>query len=126
MVLKMMFGIHLYQIAIIIIAFISIFYVYLRVRQDKTSPPALFLWIVLWFIIFLFAFVPDITGVLASLFGITRGLDFVLICGIIFCLLLCIKLYSKIDDLEQNITKLVRELAIANENKDYKKREEEK
>lgn len=122
----MMFEIHLYQIAIVIIALISIIYVYLRVRQNKTSPPSLFLWIILWFLIFLFAFVPDVTGILASLFGITRGLDFVLICGIIFCLLLCIKLYSKIDDLEQNITKLVRELAIANENKDYKKIEEEK
>ena len=122
----MIFEIHLYQIAIVFIAIISIIYVYLRVRQNKTSPPSLFLWIFLWFLIFLFAFVPDVTGILASIFGITRGLDFVLICGIIFCLLLCIKLYSKIDDLEQNITKLVRELAIANENKDYKKREEEK
>ncbi|MDO5850284.1 MAG: DUF2304 family protein, partial [Methanobacteriaceae archaeon] len=85
----MMFGFHLYQIAIVIIAFISIIYVYLRVRQNKTAPPSLFLWILLWFIIFIFAFVPGITGILASIFGITRGLDFILICGIIFCLLLC-------------------------------------
>lgn len=122
----MMFEIHLYQIAIVIIALISIIYVYLRVRQNKTSPPSLFLLIFLWFLIFIFAFVPDVTGVLASIFGITRGLDFILICGIILCLLLCIKLYSKIDDLEHNITELVRELAIANENNNYQKREGKK
>ena len=83
----MMFTLHLYQIVIIILAIISILYVYSRVRKDKIARPVLFLWIGLWILIFIFAFIPQVTSVLASLFGITRGLDFILICGIFFAMI---------------------------------------
>lgn len=82
------------------------------------------LWIILWFFVILFAFIPELSTPLARLFGIERGLDFLVIVSIIFMFYLIFRLYIKIDTFQQNITLLVRELALENEIK-YDEEEEE-
>ena len=106
---------HLYQIIIIIIAIFSLLFVYNRVRYNKSTPATFGLWCILWFIIVIFAFMPRITDPLASIFGIGRGLDLLVILGVIFCLYLIFRLYIKLDNAEQQMNDLVRKLAIENE-----------
>lgn len=80
--------------------------------------PTFILWIVFWIIILIFAFIPKITDPIAFVFGIGRGLDLLFILGILGCFYLIFRLYVKIDKLDQNITELVRKLAIENEEKE--------
>ena len=57
---------------------------------------------------------PNDTNYLANYTGIGRGLDFVLILGILLSFYLIFKMYNKIENIEEELTDLVRELAIQN------------
>ena len=64
----------------------------------------------------------DISASLASIFGIKRGLDFVFIVGILGTYLLLYKLYNMLDNLENELTDLVRKIALKDE---YNNQEED-
>ena len=110
-----MIDITVYSIFFTFIAIIAILIVYLRFRDNRLSLTSFILWILLCVFLVIFAFIPDSSGILAHLFGITRGLDFLIIIAIMGLLYLCFKLYSKIEKQEQDINRIVRELAIKNE-----------
>ncbi|MGB9201637.1 DUF2304 domain-containing protein, partial [Methanobacterium sp.] len=57
---------------------------------------------------------PNDTNYLASYTGIGRGLDFVLILGILLSFYLIFKMYNKIENIEEELTDLIREIAIQN------------
>ena len=99
----------------VLIAIFTVVFAYQRLRSKKTTPAAFVLLIVLWIFLLLFAFKPDITVPLADLFGIGRGIDLLLIIGLLISLYLGFRLYIKVDDMNQQINDLVRELAIRNE-----------
>ncbi len=104
----------IYPIVFSFIALIAIIYLYQKVSQNKSSLYYV-LWIVLWFLIIIFAFVPELSNPLAKLFGIARGLDFLVIVAIIFIFYLIFKLYIKMDKIQQDMTAIVREIALKNE-----------
>ena len=110
-----MFSLHLYQIIMVLIAISTIAFSYQRLRTKKTSPAAFVLLVVLWIFLLLFTFKPDLTVPLANLFGIGRGIDLLLIIGLLISLYMGFRLYIKFDDMNQQINDLVRELAIRNE-----------
>ncbi|MEN4017733.1 MAG: DUF2304 domain-containing protein [Methanobacterium sp.] len=56
-----------------------------------------------------------VTGVFAAAVGIGRGLDVVLILGLFGCYYLIFKIYTMIESMENEITDLVRELALQKE-----------
>ncbi|MDL2246271.1 DUF2304 family protein [Methanobrevibacter sp. OttesenSCG-928-K11] len=105
----------LYPIFFILIAVIAIVFLYFKFRENRISLSSFIVWIILWIFIVIFAIDPDASGVFAAIFGITRGLDFIIIIAIIGLLYLSLKLFLRIENLQQDINKLVRELAIKNE-----------
>jgi hypothetical protein len=106
--------IELYQVIAIILGLIAILYSILRFRDGKMSIGMLLLWILIWLIIIIISLYPNDTNYLASYTGIGRGLDFVLILGILVCFYLIFKMYNKIENIEEELTDLVREIAIQN------------
>ena len=92
-----------------VIAVLAILWFAVRVRNGKNTISTLILWIILWVFLVLFALVPDSSMVFANLFGITRGLDFIVI--VVFI----VRLYYKLDKLENDINKMVKEIALSNE-----------
>lgn len=105
----------LYQILLIIFAVLTIAFIYHRLRSKKTTPATFGLWIVAWIIVLFFAFKPKMTDPLAGLFGFGRGVDLLLIGGLLLSLYMNFRLYIKFDDLNQQINELVRALAIRDE-----------
>ena len=105
----------LYQFILIIIAIGTLAFVYHRWRSKKTTPATFGLWIVAWIVVLYFAFNPNSSDPLAGIFGIGRGVDLLLVVGLILSLYLNFRLYIKFDDLNQQINELVRELAIRDE-----------
>lgn len=55
---------------------------------------------------------PQTTDVVAKLVGVGRGADFIIYLSMIALFYLMFKLFGKIEDVEREITKLVRKLAI--------------
>ena len=112
--------IELYQIIAIILGLIAILYSILRFRDGKMSLGMLLAWILIWVIIIIISLYPNDTNYLANYSGIGRGLDFVLILGILVSFYLIFKMYNKIENIEEELTDLVRELAIQNKNNGMK------
>lgn len=105
----------LYQVLLIIIAILTLAFIYHRLRSKKTTPATFALWVVAWIIVLFFAFNPNVSDPLAGLFGIGRGVDLLLVIGLLLSLYMNFRLYIKFDDLNQQINELVRELAIRDE-----------
>jgi hypothetical protein len=118
--------IELYQIIAIIVSIIVLILSILRFRDGKMSLGMLMAWIVIWLIIIIISIYPNDTNYLASYTGIGRGLDFVLIIGLILSFYLIFKMYNKIEVIEEELTDLIRELAIQNKNTDNKDKMEDK
>lgn len=114
----------IYPIVFSFIALIAIIFLYQRISSNRSSMSYL-LWIFLWLLIIVFAFIPELSSPLANLFGIERGLDFLVIVSIVVMLYLIFKLYIKMDTFQQNLTLLVREIALENEIKYNEEDEEE-
>mgnify|MGYP001561203442 CR=1 FL=1 len=55
---------------------------------------------------------PQTTDVIAKLVGVGRGADFIIYLSLIALFYLMFRLFGKIEDVEREITKLVRKLAI--------------
>lgn len=107
--------IHLFQILFTILTIISIGIMVLRYKQHKTTMLTLILWTIVWIVLLIFAFMPQLSDKVAHHFGIGQGVNLLFAIAIIGCFYLIFHLYDKVDKQEQNINKLVKELAIKNE-----------
>lgn len=105
----------LYSILVPIISIIAIVWFLLRYLNEKQSLGTLILWALFWIIVSVFAVFPHFTNPIARLFGIARGLDFVIILVFAVLVYTIYKLYNKVDNLEDNLNKVVKELALNNE-----------
>ena len=107
--------IHLFQILFTILTIISLGIMVLRYKQHKTTMLTLILWTIVWIVLLIFAFMPQLSDRLAHHFGIGQGVNLLFAIAIIGCFYLIFHLYDKVDKQEQNINRLVKELAIKNE-----------
>ena len=102
----------------VLIGLIAILIVFERFHNNKISIQTLLLWVVLWILLIIFAIIPDSTAFLANFFGIGRGLDLIIIFGIIGAYYLLFRLYLKLEKIDQNITELVQNVAVEFEKKE--------
>jgi hypothetical protein len=113
----------LYQYIGIIIGIVGIIYTFIRFRESKMSLGMLLIWSLIWVILIVLSIFPTETGFFASLTGIGRGLDVILILGLIGCYYLIFRIYNMIENIEQEITHMAREMALQREKQE---KEEEK
>jgi hypothetical protein len=115
----------IYQYVGVLIGIIAILVTFLRFREGKMSWGMLFVWSALWITLILISIYPDSTTIFAKVTGIGRGLDLALILGLIGCYYLIFKIYNMIENIEQDISQLVRELALQRENIDLKEEKDD-
>jgi len=96
------------QIIIILFALFAISRVILRFKDRSVTLQALFFWIILWLALILFVVLPGTAGLLTNFFGVGRGVDLLIYLSIILLFYLIFKIYVKIDNLNKEITKVVR------------------
>lgn len=114
----MIYGVKMiiYQPIGIIIGILGLIIAFIRFREGKSSLGMLIFWLVIWISIIMVSIYPSSTTFFANIFGIGRGLDLILILGLIGCYYLIFKIYTMIEQVESEITDLVREIALNNEN----------
>ena len=84
-------------------------------RVKKITPATFVLWVVVCLAVHFFAFAPRFSDPLAGFFGFGRGLDLLLVLGYALLVYALFRLYVKNDELNRNMTELVRALAIKDE-----------
>ncbi len=95
-----------------LIGVIAIIVGLLRLKNGKMSIGMASLWIIIWAAVIWISIFPESTNLFASLTGIGRGLDAVLIFGLILSYYLIFRMYSMIENMDREITLLVREIAL--------------
>ncbi len=106
---------YIYSILFPIISLIAILVFFYRFQSGKNSFSSFLIWTIAWVFVIIFSIYPDASDVFANAFGITRGLDFIIIAALVFVLYLGSRLYYKIDRLQDDVNKIVKEVALNNE-----------
>ena len=73
------------------------------------------MWTILWIFVIIFSIFPNTSFIFARVFGITRGLDFLIIAVFIVLFYTVFKLYFKIDEMQDEMNAIVKEIALNNE-----------
>ena len=105
----------LYSIIFPIISIIAIVWFLFRYLNQKQSLLTVILWAIFWIIVSLFAIFPNFSNAFAKLFGIARGLDFIIILVFAVLVYTIFKLYNRVDKLQDDVNTLVKEIALKNE-----------
>jgi len=111
------------KVFIVVVALFAISRAFLRFKDRKVSFSGLVFWIALWTLAVVLAFAPYGFSYLADLVGIQRGTDFVVYLSIILLFYMIFRIYVKFEGIEQDLTKLTREIAMRrrkNKNSDEK------
>lgn len=103
------------QIIATIIILIIFYQLIKKFIKDKASLTKIIFWVLFWGISLIIIWLPKETiDNIGSIFGVGRGIDVLVYLSIILLFYSNFKQTEKIEKLEKEITKLVREIAIKN------------
>ena len=111
----------LIQILAIIFAVFAISRVILQVRANAMSRDSAIFWIFVWMAVISSVVFPRTLGYLATLTGVGRGVDVLIYLAIIVLFYLIYRIYVKMENIEREITAVVREIAIIEREKKEKR-----
>jgi len=100
------------QVIIVLSALYAITRTLQRFRTHAIGTGELLLWLGFWVAVGVLVIEPQITQWFARLLGVGRGADAVFYLSIVGLSYLFFRLYLRTRELEQQLTRLVRELAI--------------
>jgi hypothetical protein len=102
----------LFQIALVSFAIFALYKTWRQYQARKISKYWLAVVGLFWFVVAGVAIIPESTNVLASLVGVGRGADLAVYSGLVVLFYLVHRLLLKQQQLSDEITELVRQLAI--------------
>lgn len=102
----------LMRILLILAATFGLAWVGGRFRKRTINMVALLAWGVLWVLVAAVAVQPEFASRIADLLGIGRGADVVVYSAIVLLLALVFRLSVRIEQLDRDITKVTRTLAL--------------
>ncbi len=100
------------QWIIIVFAAFALSRAYLRYRDEKITGRELLFWSLIWVGGIFIVLNQGVAIYMADLFGIGRGADLIIYISIVLLFYLVFRIYVKIETIEQDITKVVREVGI--------------
>jgi len=112
------------QIVLLSLAVLIIGVVIRRYRQGRISTLPFLSWLVLWVGAAVVILYPNSTVFVARHLGIGRGADLVLYLGAILIFYLIFRMFVRLEQMDRNMTKIVRALALRQAGLDNSSREE--
>ncbi len=100
------------QIAAVLVAVIHMARIFSLWRQKKAPLKTAVFWFLVWFAVLVIVFATPVIDALSKPVGVGRGIDLVVYISILVLFYLLFQLHMKIDKLEREITRLVREIAL--------------
>ncbi len=101
-----------YQIFFGTIIIIILIWNIFSLKKGAIKLRRFFIIFVFWLSVLLAVIFPEETNRIAKFFNITRGADFFIYISIIVIFYALFRIYEKIEKIESNITKIVREFAL--------------
>lgn len=102
------------QFLISIFVVFAISRVLARFKEGKLSTVATLAWFFLWLAVEIAVWIPNSTTLVAQILGIGRGADLIIYGSIVALFYLIFRIYIKLQDIEREITQVVRKVALQN------------
>jgi len=102
-------GLQLFVTAFVIFAASRI---YMQWRRETISLGAFLFWLIIWIGLITVVYWPGTIVFIAETVGIGRGIDVLVYGGIVLLFYLVYRLYIKQEETSQEITKIIREIAL--------------
>jgi small membrane protein len=99
---------HAIQIVLICFAVFAMSRVMIRHRRGNMRSVDLGLWLLFWVAVVVVAWLPDTTNLLARWMGVGRGVDTAMYLSILMIFYLLFRSFAKIEDLDRQLTRIVR------------------
>lgn len=110
----------LIQVLMIIFALFAWSRAALRLKDKDIKPGEFIFWSLIWVSVITVSLIPKIIEIISSIVGIGRATDLAVYVSIIILFYLIFKIYVKVESQNQQMTKLVREIAIGHVKKKRK------
>ena len=107
----------LIQIILSLFVLFALVNVMQRFKSKEISLGALLFWVIFWVAVVLVVWRPGLSTELAHFLGVGRGADLLFYLSIALIFYLIFRLTVKIEKMERNITKIVREVSFKDEEK---------
>ncbi len=88
-----------------------------RFKDHKINHNEFIFWSIVWFGVILIAILPKLIGYFSNYLGINRPVDSVIYASIIILFYIIFRIYVHIDNINRQLTKLTREIAIKEKKK---------
>lgn len=102
----------MFQIFLMLFSFLVIVRARRQYQHKRISRSWFFLWSCLWVVVFVAAAAPQTLDIFALWAGVGRGADLFVYVAILLLLIFVFRLLIKTNQLERQITQLVRKIAI--------------
>ena len=108
------------SIKFILLIFIifAVFKILNRWKKKEIDSRQLIIWLIFWSLAALAVIWPKTTDIVAQFVGVSRGADLLIYVSIFVIFFIIFKIMVKVEKIEQNITKIVREVALEDKNKE--------
>lgn len=102
----------LIKVLIIVFALFVISRILMRYRRGELSSSETIFWCTFWLLIIGATLSPRTTDEIARYVGVERGADLLVYLSVIFLFFLVFKIFVQIHKIEQDITKIIRKIAL--------------
>ncbi len=102
------------QIILVVFIVFAVSRAVLKLREKKLTMKWFLVWLFFWAAVTVVILRPNVASRLASLVGVTRGVDLLVYLSILALFYIAFRILVKIEHIEQEITKVVREIALRN------------
>jgi hypothetical protein len=99
---------HAIQIVLICFAIFAMSRIVIRYRRGGMRMLHLGMWLLFWVCVVVVAVHPDTTGLFARWLGVGRGVDIAMYLSILMIFYLLFRSFAKIEDLDRQLTRVVR------------------
>ncbi len=89
----------------------------LRFKKNDITLREFLIWLLFWVLVAAATWVPKKTDVIAQFLGVERGADLLVYVSIIVLFFIVFKLLTKIEKIDRDVTKIVREIALRDDQK---------
>lgn len=100
------------QIAVLVFALFALSRTILRFKDSRLTPKAFAFWSLVWAAVIVIGINPEVSKLVAENVGIGRGVDLLIYLSILVLFYLVFRLYVRLEQVDQNLSKVVTRLAL--------------
>lgn len=109
----------LIQLLLIAFALLAIVMTVVRFRRGSITTPQLGGWVVFWLVVGYVVAKPETASSFARAIGVGRGADAVVYIAIVAAFYLIFRLFTRLEEMDRKLTKIVREEALKDLPRDH-------